>query len=60
MKYFWSDFAVFITIVFILICTLGTTLYQYQRNMDVPCENKGGTILRTPYGTVCAKLEIIK
>lgn len=60
MKYFWSDFAIFITIVFILIGTLGTTLYLHQRKVDVKCEDKGGTVIRTPYGTECAKLEIIK
>lgn len=26
----------------------------------IPCEAKGGTVLRVPGGTICARVEVIK
>ena len=55
-----SDFIVVVAVVLIFSTITGFALLTYSRKIDDPCITKGGTVIKTPYGTVCAKLEIIK
>ena len=55
-----NDFIVVVAAVFIFTTIVGFALLTYSRKIDDPRLTKGGTVVKTPYGTVCAKLEIIK
>jgi hypothetical protein len=54
---FWGWF--FISLATLSVIAIGFAIINFEKNSDL-CTAKGGTMIETPKGYSCAKLEMIK